>query len=541
VLDSPLEPLPVGDSRWSGEAKYQALLAVAEAANSRLDLSTVLDAVAGALGKLVPIDAIGVITLKGETLRPLAIHNPQDPRREDESQHDYVRRVSEAANLERATSLGPLAELERTGQTLVIDDAQGDPRLQESASVRRSGAECLVLARLAMGARFVGGIAFARMSRSPFSPEEVGILEDVSRPVATAVANALAFEEIEALRARLEEENRALKEEIDSAAAAGGIIGASDGLRAVLERVERVAGTDATVLITGETGTGKEIIARAIHRASSRAGRAMIKVNCAALAEGLVASELFGHEKGAFTGALERRRGRFELATGGTIFLDEVGDLPPPVQVSLLRVLQEGEFERVGGSQTLRTDARVVAATNRDLEDVVREGRFRSDLYFRLNVFPIHVPPLRERADDIPLIAEYYVHHYGRRLGKTVRGIAPPAMARLREYRWPGNVRELQNVVERALILARGAVLDVCDFEIGSPDTGARAPADRGEGPDGERRVIEAALAASRGRVSGPEGAAEALAVPPSTLESRIRRLGVDKHAFRRRPSGVGR
>jgi formate hydrogenlyase transcriptional activator len=531
----------VGDSRWSGEAKYQALLAVAQAANSRLDLSSVLDAVAAALGDLVPIDAIGVMTREGETIRPLAIHNRTDPRRDDESQRDYVRRVTHGAGLEREPPVDPLAELERSGHTLVIDDAQSDPRLGETASVKRSGAECLVLARLAMGNHFVGGIAFARMSRSPFSPDEVGILEDVSRPVATAVANALAFEEIEALRARLEEENRALKEEIDSAAAAGGIIGASDGLRAVLERVERVAGTDSTVLVIGETGSGKEVIARAIHRASSRAGRAMIKVNCAALAEGLVASELFGHEKGAFTGALERRRGRFELAAGGTIFLDEVGDLPPPVQVALLRVLQEGEFERVGGSQTLRTDARVVAATNRDLEDVVREGRFRSDLYFRLNVFPIHVPPLRERADDIPLIAEYYAHHYGRKMGKPIRGIAADAMARLREYRWPGNIRELQNVVERAVILTRGVVLGVADFEIGSPGAESLISADHGGGPEVERRQIEVALAASRGRVSGPEGAAEALGVPPSTLESRIRRLGIDKLAFRRRISGGGR
>jgi len=531
----------VGDSRWSGEARYQALLAVAQAANSRLDLSSVLDAVAAALSDLVPIDGIGVMTREGQTLRPLAIHHRQEPRRDDESPRDYVRRVTDAAGLERERPLEQLTQLERTGQTIVIDDAQNDPRVRDAASVRRNGVRCLVLARLAMGTDFVGGIAFVRMSRSPFSPEEVGILEDVSRPVATAVANALAFEEIQALRARLEDENRALKEEIESSAAAGGIIGASDGLRAVLERVERVAGTDSTVLITGETGTGKEVVARAIHRASSRAGRAMIKVNCAALAEGLVASELFGHEKGAFTGALERRRGRFELAAGGTIFLDEVGDLPAAVQVSLLRVLQDGEFERVGGSQTLRTDARVVAATNRDLKEVVREGGFRSDLYFRLNVFPIHVPPLRERAEDIPLIAEYYARHYARKIGKGIRGIAPSAMARLREARWPGNVRELQNVVERAVILARGVVLDLADFEIGSPGAEARTSTDHGHGADGERHRIEAALAASRGRVSGPEGAAAALGVPPSTLESRIQRLGIDKHAFRRRPSASSR
>ncbi len=528
-----------GESQWSGESKYQALLAVAEAANSCLDLSSVLDAVADALRDLVPIDAIGVMTREGSTLRPLAVHDRADPRRHDESPREYVRRIVNGAGLDREPPLEPLIELERSGRTLVIDDAQHDPRLREGSAARRYGAQCLVMARLAMGSRVVGGISYVRTSRTPFSPDEVAVLEDVCRPVATAVANALAFEEIQALRARLEEENLALKEEIDSSAAAGGIIGASQGLRAVLERVERVAGTSSTVLITGETGTGKEIIARAIHRASPRAGRAMIKVNCAALAEGLVASELFGHEKGAFTGALERRRGRFELAAGGTIFLDEVGDLPPPVQVSLLRVLQEGDFERVGGNQTLRTDARVIAATNRDLEDLVREGRFRSDLYFRLNVFPIHVPPLRERAEDIPLIAEYCVHQYGRKLGKAVRGIAPSALALLREYGWPGNVRELQNVVERAAILARGPLLDVNDFEIGSNSAAAQS-SDHGGGPDRERRRIEAALAASRGRVSGPEGAAAALAVAPSTLESRIQRLGIDKLAFRRRVAAGG-
>ncbi len=328
----------------------------------------------------------------------------------------------------------------------------------------------------------------------------------------------------------------ALQEEVTAPAAAGGIIGASAGLREVLERVSRVAATDSTVLITGETGTGKELVARAIHAGSPRARRALVKVNCAALPEGLVASELFGHERGAFTGALERRRGRFELAAGGTIFLDEVGELPAPVQVALLRVLQEREFERVGGSETLRTDARVVAATNRNLEEAAREGKFRTDLFFRLNVFPIHVPALRERTEDIPLLAEYWASRYSRTVGKGIRRIDESAMAALCAYPWPGNIRELQNVVERAVILARGGVLGLGDFELPRLRSEPLRPSRAAAGD--ERLQIEEALAESRGRVYGDGGAAEALGVPPSTLESRIRRLGIDKHAFRRRVHG---
>ncbi|HET6900546.1 MAG TPA: sigma-54 dependent transcriptional regulator, partial [Vicinamibacteria bacterium] len=261
--------------------------------------------------------------------------------------------------------------------------------------------------------------------------------------------------------------------------------------------------------------------------------RALVKVNCAALAEGLVASELFGHERGAFTGALERRRGRFELANGGTLFLDEVGELPPPVQVALLRVLQEHEFERVGGSETLRTDARVVAATNRNLEEAAQEGKFRSDLFFRLNVFPIRVPALRERAEDIPILAEYWMSRHTRAVGKTIRGIDASAMTALCAYPWPGNIRELQNVVERAVILARGNALGLEDFEL--PQLGSDVVRPKPEPKSDERQEIERALAASRGRVYGVEGAAETLGVPPSTLEARIRRLGIDKNAFRRR------
>ncbi len=530
----------VSTQQWSGEAKYKALLEVAEAANLHLDLSSVLDSVAGALRGLVPIDATGVITREGETFRPLAAYHRDLRPGADESDIAFARRVA-GDTLERGAEDGAahgaiFDQLQRTRQPLVFRDVMHEPLLAGLALVERYAIYCLALVPLTRGDEFIGVIAFARLNPKPFSPEEARILEDVSRPIASAVANALAFQQIAALRARLEDENLALKEEIDASAAVGGIIGASAALKVVLERVSRVAVTDSTVLISGETGTGKELIARAIHSASPRAQRALIKVNCAALPEGLVASELFGHEKGAFTGALARRRGRFELAAGGTLFLDEVGELPAAVQVALLRVLQEGEFERVGGNETLRTNARVVAASNRNLEEAVREGRFRSDLFFRLNVFPIQLPPLRERVDDIPLLVEYYAHHYSRRVGKPVRGVSAGAMDILRQYAWPGNVRELQNVVERAVILARGDELDARDFELPSlhpPPMAKPAATD----PISERQQIEAALVASRGRVSGPDGAAEALGVAPSTLESRIHRFGIDKHAFRSRRS----
>jgi formate hydrogenlyase transcriptional activator len=307
-----------------------------------------------------------------------------------------------------------------------------------------------------------------------------------------------------------------------------GMVGESPAMRRVLDRVARVAPTGASVLVTGETGTGKELVARAIHAGSPRAKRPFVRVNCGALAEGVMASELFGHERGSFTGALERRKGRFELANGGTIFLDEVGELPPALQVALLRVLQEGEFERVGGTETLKTDTRVVAATNRDLDEAVREGCFRSDLLFRLNVFPVAMPSLRERKGDVALIAGHYARQYATKLGKRIRGISPSAMEALAAYPWPGNIRELQNLVERAVILARGEVLELADFELPGPAT-ARSDAE----PADERQSIEAALRAARGRVYGLDGAAAALGMAPSTLDFRIRRLGIDKFAFR--------
>jgi transcriptional regulator with GAF, ATPase, and Fis domain len=331
----------------------------------------------------------------------------------------------------------------------------------------------------------------------------------------------------------LVEENVLLRNEIDERLLMGSVIGVSRSMRSVLSNVAKVAPTDATVLITGETGTGKELIAREIHRRSQRAGGPLIAVHSAALPAGLIASELFGHERGAFTGALQRRIGRFELATRGTIFLDEIGELPPEMQVALLRVLQERTFERVGGTQTLRTEARVIAATNRDLLKMVGEGRFREDLYYRLSVFPLHIPPLRERREDIPVLVEHFTKVFARRLEKPIDRISKATMVRLTEYRWPGNVRELENVVERAVILARGDELVV--------GPGICPPAGKKSGSGAlplrleeiEKSAIEQALSESGGRVGGHGGAAERLGLRPTTLSSKLHKYRLDPTRFR--------
>ena len=336
---------------------------------------------------------------------------------------------------------------------------------------------------------------------------------------------------------KLQQENVALREEIDKASMFEEIVGTSRSLKAVLSRIAKVAPTDSTVLITGETGTGKELIARAVHKRSQRSGRPFVSVNCAALPPTLVPSELFGHEKGAFTGATQRRLGRFEMADGGTIFLDEVGELLPDTQAALLRVLQEREFERVGGGQPIQVDVRVIAATNRDLNAAVANGTFRRDLLYRLNVFPIEMPPLRERKDDILMLVEYFVQRYANRAGKNIRSIDQKTLDLLQSYDWPGNIRELQNVIERSIILSSSDVFSVDELWLSgrtSPQASRveTSPALNVE-PRTEREIIEAALAETRGRVSGPSGAAAKLGMPPSTLEDRIKALKISKQQFK--------
>jgi PAS domain S-box-containing protein len=369
-------------------------------------------------------------------------------------------------------------------------------------------------------------------------------LRDEQGRVTRWYAAATDIEERKQAEQRLQNENVALREEIDKASMFEEIVGVSPALHAVLSRVSKVAPTDSTVLITGETGTGKELIARAVHKRSQRSSRAFVSVNCAAVPRDLIASELFGHEKGAFTGATQRRLGRFELAEGGTIFLDEVGDLPAETQIALLRVLQEHEFERLGGTGSIRTNVRVIAATNRDLQAAIVAGIFRSDLFYRLNVFPIEVPPLRERQEDIPVLVKYLIDRYARKAGKNIRGVNKRSLELLQSYPWPGNIRELQNVIERSVIVCETENLSVDESWLSRQAPVTRPQSDLGlsrKPAAQEKEIIEGALRESRGRVAGPSGAAAKLGIPGSTLESKIRSLKINKHRFKTANPSVNR
>jgi transcriptional regulator with PAS, ATPase and Fis domain/CHASE3 domain sensor protein len=384
--------------------------------------------------------------------------------------------------------------------------------------------------------RYVRTIAHAITNDSGQVIEFVGTVIDVTEQRNARKALEKAFEEIKTLKDQLYKENIALREEIDKVSMFEDIVGTSPALQAVLSRVSKVAPTDSTVLVTGETGTGKELVARAIHKRSHRSSRAFVSVNCAAIPRDLIASELFGHEKGAFTGATQQRLGRFELAEGGTIFLDEVGELPAVTQIALLRVLQEHEFERVGGTGSIQTNVRVIAATNRDLEAAIAAGMFRSDLFYRLNVFPIEMPPLRERREDIPLLVGYFVDRFARRAGKHFQAISKKSLDLLQTYPWPGNIRELQNVIERSVVVCETESFAVDESWLSRP-TLATEPVVQvelsGRLATQEKEIIEAALRECQGRVSGPTGAAAKLGVHRSTLESKISSLKINKSRFK--------
>jgi formate hydrogenlyase transcriptional activator len=416
----------------------------------------------------------------------------------------------------------------------VCNDLRREQRFPVDKRMLQFGAVGYVSLPLLKNGALLGAVDFVSFEPHNFTDDEVQLLQDLSEIISIAVSNALAFEEIRALKEQLQVENRLLQDDIVQQSIFEEIVGSSQPLQKVLTAIERVAPTESTVLITGETGTGKELIARAVHKRSPRSGRALVKVNCAALPSELIGSELFGHEKGAFTGALQQRIGRFEAANGGTVFLDEIGELTPEIQIALLRVLQEREFERVGGNRTIRADVRVIAATNRDLQREVSEGNFRSDLYYRLNVFPIHSPSLKDRGDDIPILVDYFVSRFATRMGKRIRQVDRGTLEAMQRYSWPGNIRELQNVIERSVILADGGVFRL---EPGTlPEEEKESTPTYGMRPNGssdEQARIEAVLKETRGRVAGPDGAAVRLGVPASTLESRIKALKINKHRFR--------
>jgi len=411
------------------------------------------------------------------------------------------------------------------GKPLLTADLRESPPFLENGPLLELGLRSLMSVPMMIKGKVIGTLNVGSRAPGRYGEDDASLFAAIAEQVVLAIGNLLAYEEIAALKARLEEENVYLQEEVRTEAAFGDVVGDSPLILTVLKSVRQVAVTDSTVLVTGETGTGKELIVRAIHGLSRRKDKLLVKVNCAALPAGVIESELFGHEKGAFTGALTRKAGRFELANHGTIFLDEVGDLPLELQAKLLRVLQEGEFERVGGTQTLKVDVRLIAATNRDLERAVGEERFRADLYYRLNVFPIVIPPLRKRLQDVPRLARHFAMLYASKMGKHMGPLNEDVLARLMAYAWPGNVRELQNVIQRAVILSPKGGFELGDF-MAAPAGGDPKPQGRSL-EDVERQHISAVLDETGWRVSGERGAARILGLKRTTLEARMKKLGI--------------
>jgi formate hydrogenlyase transcriptional activator len=496
--------------------RSRLLLEVNNILVSTLNLRELLSAISACLKRVMPHDGacLALYDPARHMLRASALEFPG---------HEDVMMEGEAYPLE-----GSPAGRALTTRRVVLSDARDVENLPPalkglSAAGVKSGCSIPLISR----DRRLGVLCMVRLSDDAFTDDEVDVLTQIANQVAIAVENALAFREIDALKNKLAEEKLYLEEEIRTEHNFEEIIGKSLALKRVQQQVEMVAQTGSTVLLVGETGTGKELLARAIHNLSPRREHTFVKVNCAAIPSGLLESELFGHEKGAFTGAIERRLGRFELAHQGTIFLDEVGDVPLELQPKLLRVLQEQEFERLGSSRTMRVETRVVAATNADLARMVADKQFRSDLYYRLNVFPITVPPLRERPEDIPLLVHFFAHKFAQQMKKPIERIPAPAMAALTAYPWPGNIRELQNLMERAIILSRGPVLEVPLAELKQPVDAATAQPDAATLEAIEREHILRVLRASNWVIGGATGASARLGLPRTTLNNRLRKLGI--------------
>ena len=494
--------------------RLRVLLEVNNAVVSKLDLHALLNAISASLRRVIHHEYTSLALFDPVTnqMRMLALDFPQ------------------GKGLIREEMVVPLdgsmtGKAFRMRQPLVLDRlAMEDFDSRTSHLMRAEGVRSVVCMPLITHDRALGTLSLASLRDAAFQQDDVDLLVQVAGQVAIAVENALAFQEIGVLKNKLAQEKLYLEDEIRSEMNFDEIIGEGSSLRAILKQVETVAPTDSTVLITGETGTGKELIARAIHHLSPRRERTFVKVNCAAIPTGLLESELFGHERGAFTGAIAQRIGRFELAHGGTIFLDEVGDIPLELQPKLLRVLQEQEFERLGGTQTIRVDVRLVAATNRDLAEMVAARTFRSDLYYRLRVFPLQMPALRERQEDIPALVRYFVEKHARRMNRAVETIPSETLDLLVHYSWPGNIRELENLIERAVIVSPGPVLRVPLSELKTP---AEPLAESLTLRAAERDHILKALEATNWVLAGPRGAATRLGMKRTTLQSKMRKLGV--------------
>jgi len=520
------------------EKRAKLILEVAQAIGTQLEMSDLLAALNDTLKPIVHFDAVAIMILEGDEIGIQWAHLEGFPRKVGECFESVVTRYASAIKVEPPpmklpVTHHPICEIMKSGRPYLASDLKAHMGFDTDQPLLNYGFRSYIDLPLIKQAQLIGTIKFLSKQKGNYTDDQVSLLKDISNVVAIAVSNALAFDEIKSLKEQLLLENRVLQEEIVERSIYEEIVGSSGSLQHVLTAIEQVAPTVSTVLISGETGTGKELVAHAIHRRSPRAERALVKVNCAALPAELIASELFGHEKGAFTGAMQQRIGRFEAANGGTIFLDEIAELSPEIQVSLLRVLQEKEFERVGGNRTIKTDVRVIVATNKDLRREVNESRFRADLYYRLNVFPIHVPALRERLNDIPVLVDYFAARLAARTGKKIRQIENRSLEIMKQYSWPGNIRELQNVIERCVILAAGEVLRVDPtMLLYEPPPVISAPL-ISEGGSDRKSKIETVLRETRGKVYGPNGAAARLGVPGTTLESQIRSLGIKKYLFK--------
>jgi formate hydrogenlyase transcriptional activator len=510
--------------------RYKLLLDLNNRVASNLELRELLRVIVANVRRVMRCDGVVVSLPEPETnqLRMCVVDFPESK--------GFAREENRVA----IDGTSPFARVFQTGQPVNLSSSDLARHAPPLSVPTAEGLTALCLLPLASQTGVRGVLGLGRRQGAGFDQDDIDFLGQVAGQVAIAIENAIAYTQVSDLKDRLVQEKLYLESEIRTELNFEEIVGKSAALRQVLKQVEMVAPTDSTVLIYGETGTGKELIARAVHNLSARRPNSFVKLNCAAIPTGLLESELFGHEKGAFTGAIAQRIGRFELAHSGSVFLDEVGDIPLELQSKLLRVLQEREFERLGSSRTLRTDARLIAATNRNLTAMVEENRFRSDLFYRLNVFPIHVPPLRERPEDIPLLIRHFVQQFSRRMQRNIETIPSDAMNAMAAYYWPGNIRELQNVIERAVIISEGPVLKVPIADLqprsAAAQAGNRAPIDTG-GPSSIRNVLQevergqilSALERTGWVVAGPNGAAAQLSIKRSTLQLRMQKLGISR------------